>query len=51
MNLKMPALKSALEGANQDYWQAGRSVDAIHDIRPAGEIVAEFAAALTGVTV
>ena len=30
----------------QDYWQAGRSVAGIHDIRPAGEIVREFAAAL-----
>ena len=29
-----------------DYWQAGRSVATIHDIRPAGEIVREFAAAL-----
>jgi nitronate monooxygenase len=38
--------QSSVEGANQDYWQAGRSVDAIHDIRPAGDIVAEFAAAL-----
>ena len=41
--------KSSVDGASQDYWQAGRSVDAIHDIRPAGEIVAEFAAALAGV--
>ena len=39
--------QSSVEGANSDYWQAGRSVDAIHDIRPASEIVAEFAAALT----
>lgn len=38
--------RSSVDGANDEYWQAGRSVDAIHDIRPAGEIVAEFAAAL-----
>lgn len=38
--------RSSVEGANQDYWQAGRSVDAIHDIRPAADIVAEFEAAL-----
>lgn len=38
--------QSSVEGANQDYWQAGRSVDAIHEIRPAAEIVAEFEAAL-----
>jgi nitronate monooxygenase len=37
--------QSSVDGANQDYWQAGRSVDAIHDIRPAGEIVAAFGAA------
>ena len=38
--------QSSVVGANQDYWQAGRSVDAIHDIRPAADIVAEFDAAL-----
>jgi nitronate monooxygenase len=43
--------QSATAGANQDYWQAGRSVDAIHDIRPARDIVAAFAAALNEVTV
>lgn len=43
--------QSSIAGANQDYWQAGGSVDAIHDIRPAGDIVAEFAAALEGATV
>ena len=32
-------------GANE-YWQAGKSVAGIHDVRPAGEIVREFAAAL-----
>lgn len=39
--------QSSVAGTNQDYWQAGRSVDVIHDIRPAGDIVAELAAALT----
>lgn len=29
-----------------EYWQAGRSVARIHEIKPAGEIVREFAAAL-----
>lgn len=38
--------QSSLDGGDADYWQAGRSVDAIHDIRPAGELVREFAAAL-----
>jgi nitronate monooxygenase len=28
-----------------EYWQAGKSVAGIHDIRPAGEIVREFATA------
>ncbi|MBI1809940.1 MAG: nitronate monooxygenase, partial [Gemmatimonadetes bacterium] len=31
---------------SREYWQAGRSVAGIHDIRPAGEIVREFAGAL-----
>ena len=30
----------------EEYWQAGASVDGIHDVRPAGEIVKEFEAAL-----
>lgn len=34
--------RSSVDGANQDYWQAGRSVDAIHDIRSAADIVREF---------
>lgn len=38
--------RSSVDGANSDYWQAGRSVDAIHDIRSAAEIVEEFASAL-----
>ena len=41
--------RSSVDGATSDYWQAGRSVDAIHDIRPAAQIVAEFAAALADV--
>jgi len=40
--------RSSVDGANSDYWQAGRSVDAIHDIRSAAEIVEEFAAAING---
>ncbi len=42
--------RSSVDGANQDYWQAGQSVDAIHSIQPAGAIVADFAAALTEVS-
>ncbi|MGV3525845.1 MAG: NAD(P)H-dependent flavin oxidoreductase [Candidatus Sericytochromatia bacterium] len=30
----------------KDVWQAGKSVDAIHNVIPAGEIVSEFAAAV-----
>lgn len=30
----------------KDYWQAGRSVASIHDVKPAADIVREFAAAL-----
>jgi nitronate monooxygenase len=40
--------RSSVDGANSDYWQAGRSVDAIHDIRSAADIVEEFAAAING---
>jgi nitronate monooxygenase len=43
--------RSSVGGANQDYWQAGKSVDAIQDIQPAGAIVAAFAAAITEATV
>lgn len=41
-------LKKSLnsESVSTEYWQAGRSVAGIHDIRPAGQIVREFAAAL-----
>lgn len=34
------------DDARQEYWQAGRSVAGIHDIRPASEIVRDFAAVL-----
>jgi len=36
---------SAGRGA-EEYWQAGASVDGIHEIRPAGDIVREFARAI-----
>jgi nitronate monooxygenase len=42
--------QSSVAGRNQDYWQAGRSVDAVHSIRSAADIVAEFAATLTPVS-
>ena len=42
--LKRSSLRAAREA---DYWQAGKSVDAIHEIEPAGEIVRRFAAAAT----
>jgi nitronate monooxygenase len=32
----------------KDYFQAGRSVEDIHQIRPAGDLVAEFAQAIRG---
>ena len=40
-------LKAGLTKTNGDneYWQAGKSVAGIHDVRPAGDIVGEFAAA------
>lgn len=34
------------DDVRSEYWQAGRSVAGIHAVRPAGEIVREFAAAL-----
>lgn len=41
------ALRKSLEQSEgeRDYWQAGRSVAHIHEIEPAGEIVARFARA------
>lgn len=41
--------RASLQGSGyRDYFQAGKSVDGIHEIRPAGDIVADFAAALEG---
>ena len=34
------------DSGTKEYWQAGKSVAGIHDVRPAAEIVREFAAAL-----
>lgn len=41
-------LKKSLltEDTSTEYWQAGKSVAGIHEIKPAGQIVREFAAAL-----
>ncbi|MCA9736138.1 MAG: nitronate monooxygenase [Gemmatimonadetes bacterium] len=39
-------LKRSLKDENSDFWQAGKSVASIDRIRPAGEIVREFADAL-----
>jgi nitronate monooxygenase len=39
------ALRAGGEGS-QELWQAGRSVDGIHEILPAAEVVRRFAAAL-----
>ena len=33
------------EAATRDYWQAGKSVEGINSVEPAGEIVRRFAAA------
>ncbi|MCC6241557.1 MAG: nitronate monooxygenase [Gemmatimonadaceae bacterium] len=38
--------RSSIDGRNQDYWQAGRSVEHIHTIASAADIVAQFAEAL-----
>ena len=32
--------------ATQDYWQAGRSVHGIHEVKPVAQVMREFAAAL-----
>ena len=37
----------AREASSKDYWQAGKSVEGITSIEPAGEIVRRFAAAAT----
>ena len=41
-------LKQSLltDDTRSEYWQAGKSVAGIHEIKPAGQIVREFAAAL-----
>jgi nitronate monooxygenase len=41
-------LKKSLmtEDTSGEYWQAGKSVAGIHEVKPAGQIVGEFAAAL-----
>jgi len=41
-------LKKSLmtDDVRTEYWQAGKSVAGIHDVRPAGDIVREFAASL-----
>jgi nitronate monooxygenase len=41
--LKQSLMKS---DASTDYFQAGKSVAGIHDVRPAAQIVREYAAAL-----
>jgi nitronate monooxygenase len=33
------------ESGQKDFWQAGKSVDGIHSVEPAGAIVRRFAAA------
>ena len=42
------ALKRASldESGSKDYWQAGKSAGVIDSIRPAGDIVREFGAAI-----
>ena len=41
-------LKKSLmtDDVSSEYWQAGRSVAGIHEVKPAGDIVREFTAAL-----
>ena len=34
------------ETGRRDFWQAGKSVDGIHEIRPTGDIIRDFAGAL-----
>lgn len=38
--------RSSIAGSSNDYWQAGRSVETITDIKPAGDIVADCEASL-----
>jgi nitronate monooxygenase len=45
MRLKQASLTG---GSSSDYWQAGQSVEGIHDVEPAGDIVRRFARAAGG---
>jgi nitronate monooxygenase len=38
--------RTSLDESRSDYWQAGKSVAAIHSVEPAGEIVRRFARAV-----
>jgi nitronate monooxygenase len=40
---------AAREATDDDYWQAGKSVDGVHAVEPAGDVVRRFAAAATDV--
>jgi nitronate monooxygenase len=42
--LKRASLRGGVT-SSKDYWQAGRSVSTIDKVKPAGDIVREFAAA------
>ena len=44
------SLKRALHDEGSEYWQAGKSVDEIHDIEPAGSIVSQCASAARAAT-
>lgn len=37
------------ESGKKDFWQAGKSVAGIHEVRPAGDIIRDFAEAARGV--
>lgn len=41
-------LKGSLKDGSKEFWQAGKSVQGITEILPAGEVVRRFAAALAG---
>jgi nitronate monooxygenase len=41
--------RASIRGASyKDYWQAGKSVEGVQEIKPVAEVVAEFAAAVEG---
>jgi nitronate monooxygenase len=43
----MQLRKASLDpNATQDYWQAGRSVQGIHEVKPVAQVMREFGAAL-----